>query len=119
MEYKALAYLLLCKKKLTTEGKLPGNTPFDESGNDAKLFSIPKVSNAQEELQQCLAQNATGNPKIIHATERHAGGIIQAVGHFKLGTNLFPIDIQDFKGYKYPSGVYLHPSGAEPTLAIA
>ncbi|KAH7512285.1 hypothetical protein FEM48_Zijuj12G0074500 [Ziziphus jujuba var. spinosa] len=57
------------------------------------------VSDAQEELQQCLAQNATGNPKIIHATERRAGGITQAVGHFKLGPNLFPIDIQDFKGY--------------------
>ncbi|KAL4350055.1 hypothetical protein AHAS_Ahas10G0103700 [Arachis hypogaea] len=53
------------------------------------------VSNGQEELLHWYAANAKNNLKILHALERCAAMIIQAIGHFKLGTNISPRDVSD------------------------
>lgn len=58
-----------------------------DSGNDIELFAVPNVrgcmvSNAHPELRKYCEEHAS--PSIFQATKRCAGGIVEALEHFKL-----------------------------------
>lgn len=84
---EALAYLM---RKMKEEGWLSKNVLVcGDSGNDTELFLAEGVngvivSNAQEELIQWYSSHNIGN-NIYHASERCAGGIIQALEHYDFG----------------------------------
>ncbi|XP_042385108.1 sucrose-phosphatase 2-like isoform X2 [Zingiber officinale] len=118
---EALSYLL---KKFKEAGKLPLNTlACGDSGNDAELFSISDVygvmvSNAQEELLQWHAENAKGNSKIIHATERCAAVTLYIAYERwrQAAAENYESFIQSLKTICHPSGTIIHPSGVEQPL---
>lgn len=84
---EALAYLI---RKMKKEGCLSKNVLVcGDSGNDTELFLVEGVngvivSNAQEELIQWYRSHNFVN-NIYHASERCAGGIIQALEHYDFG----------------------------------
>lgn len=91
---QALAYL---EKKLSQEGCLVKNILVcGDSGNDIDLFTVEGihgviVSNAHEELIQWHQLHGSIT-KIFCASQRCAGGIVQALEHFSLGPHLSPSD---------------------------
>ncbi|GJP34722.1 hypothetical protein CLOM_g3155 [Closterium sp. NIES-68] len=85
---QAMAYLLRQFKEQS--GSPPKHTlACGDSGNDAELFEVDGaygviVSNAMEELVEWhRAHHSTDH--VFRATKRCAGGIIEAINHFKFG----------------------------------
>lgn len=116
---QALAYLL---KKLSQEGSLQRNVLVcGDSGNDIDLFTVDGVhgvivSNAQEELVKWHKSHGSGT-KVFNASQRCAGGIIEALEHFGFGPHLSPTDRinNNFVPYFSPSekGSLPHPGSVQ------
>ncbi|BBN20033.1 sucrose-6-phosphatase [Marchantia polymorpha subsp. ruderalis] len=91
---EALAYLL---KQLKEKNKIPKETLVcGDSGNDAELYTVEGVKgvivgNAMEELLHWY-DALQSKDHIFKATQRCAGGIIQAIEHFALGSYEVPAD---------------------------
>ncbi|KAF3448974.1 hypothetical protein FNV43_RR09698 [Rhamnella rubrinervis] len=121
---QTLAYL----SKFAFDGKLLVDTRvYGDSGNDAKLFTVPEaygvmVSYVKKELLQWYEENTKNNPNILQANERCAVGIIQAIGNFGLGPKVSPRDIKDFQKCKVEitkpvkGHIFVHPSGFEQPI---
>ncbi|KAH9331363.1 hypothetical protein KI387_003471, partial [Taxus chinensis] len=89
---EALAYLM---RKMKKEGWLSRNVLVcGDSGNDIELFTVEGVSgvivsNAQEELVQWYRSHSFIT-NVYNASERCAGGIIQALRNFDFGPHIPP-----------------------------
>eukprot|EP00250_Pteridium_aquilinum_P007282 c17033_g1_i1 orf=244-1737(-) len=97
---QALAYLT---KKLSQEDISHKNVLVcGDSGNDIDLFTVDGVhgvivSNAQEELVKWHQSHGL-IAKVLRASRRCAGGIMEALQHFRFGPHLSPNEsiIQDY-----------------------
>lgn len=82
---QALAYLL---RQFAGHGRVPRHTlACGDSGNDAELFEVEGafgviVGNAMEELVEWYSAHSKTD-HIFRATKRCAGGIMEAIEHFK------------------------------------
>lgn len=89
---EALSYLM---RKMKEDGSLSKNVLVcGDSGNDIELFTVEGVhgvivSNAHEELLQWYKSHSSIN-EVYHASERCAGGIIQALQYFDFGPHNTP-----------------------------
>eukprot|EP00245_Coleochaete_scutata_P012004 TRINITY_DN4561_c0_g1_i1.p1 TRINITY_DN4561_c0_g1~~TRINITY_DN4561_c0_g1_i1.p1 ORF type:complete len:428 (+),score=80.60 TRINITY_DN4561_c0_g1_i1:97-1284(+) len=94
----ALSYLL---QKMKGEGRTPDNILVcGDSGNDAELFTVPAVNgvmvgNAMEELVQ-FYEEQKDKAHIFRASERCAGGILEAMKHFNFAPSPSPRDLPSF-----------------------
>ncbi|CAL5220768.1 g2832 [Coccomyxa viridis] len=83
---EGLKFLLRQIKEAGNEQK-DGVMVCGDSGNDVELFAVPGVRgcmvvNAHQELKQWC--DAHPSPDLFQATQRCAGGIVEALQHFKL-----------------------------------
>nr|GEV19651.1 putative ribonuclease H-like domain-containing protein [Tanacetum cinerariifolium] len=98
--------------------------PISPKTHIVSVLNELEVKNAQEEFLQWHAANGKNNPKITHATERCAAGIIESTGYFMMGHHSEiraevenpEVYLSNLKFVCSPSGVFVHTFGVEQSL---